>query len=117
MIGQPGSERLALPFVQNLAKLGIKASVRTVDPAQYQNRVRDFDFDMITALFPQSQSPGNDQRDFWSSAVADQPGARNVMGIRDPVVDELVKKVIQDHDRHALVGAPRAPPRVLLWGF
>src|SRR3546814_9778991 len=77
----------------------------------------DFDFDMITALFPQSQSPGNEQRDFWSSAVADPPGSRNVMGIRDPVVDALVEKVIQAPDRDALVAATRAIDRVLLWGF
>src|SRR3546814_9676133 len=59
----------------------------------------------------------NEQRDFWSSAVADQPGSRNVMGIRDPVVDALVEKVIQAPDRDALVAATRALDRVLLWGF
>ncbi|EDP66474.1 ABC-type oligopeptide transport system, periplasmic component [alpha proteobacterium BAL199] len=117
LLVSPDSERLVLPFAANLQKLGIKASVRTVDPAQYQNRVRSFDFDMIIGSFPQSPSPGNEQRDFWSSSVADEPGSRNTIGIKDPVVDALVEKVIQAPDRAALVAATRALDRVLLWGF
>jgi len=117
LIVQPSMERIVLPFVANMERLGIKASVRTVDPAQYQNRVRDFDFDMIVSSYGQSQSPGNEQRDYWSSAVADEPGSRNVAGVRDPVVDELVEKIILAPDRDALVAATRALDRVLLWGF
>lgn len=117
LVTQSGMERIALPFAANLEKLGIRATVRNVDPAQYQNRVRDFDFDMIVGSFGQSQSPGNEQRDFWSSALADVPGSRNVIGIKDPVVDALVEKVIQAPDRAALVAATRALDRVLLWGF
>jgi microcin C transport system substrate-binding protein len=79
--------------------------------------VRDFDFDMIVGSFPQSQSPGNEQRDFWSSELADAPGSRNVIGVRDPVVDALIERVIQAPDRDALVAATRALDRVLLWGF
>jgi len=117
LLSQSGMERIALPFVANLEKIGIKATVRNVDPAQYQNRVRDFDFDMIVGSFGQSQSPGNEQRDYWSSAAADLQGSRNVVGIKDPVVDALVEKVIQAPDRAALVAATRALDRVLLWGF
>jgi microcin C transport system substrate-binding protein len=117
LVSQSGMERIALPFASNLEKLGIKATVRSVDPAQYQNRVRDFDFDMIVGSFPQSQSPGNEQRDFWSSELADAPGSRNVIGVRDPVVDALIERVIQAPDRDALVAATRALDRVLLWGF
>ncbi|GHD56900.1 ABC transporter [Thalassobaculum fulvum] len=117
LLVSPDMERIVLPFAANLEKLGIKASVRTVDPAQFQNRVRDFDFDMIVGSFGQSQSPGNEQRDYWSSAMADLKGSRNVIGVRDPVVDALVEKVIQAPDREALVAATRALDRVLLWGF
>ena len=117
LVTQSGMERIALPFVANLEKLGIRATVRNVDPAQYQNRVRDFDFDMIVGSFGQSQSPGNEQRDYWASGMADLPGSRNVIGVRDPVVDALVEEVIRAPDRDALVAATRALDRVLLWGF
>lgn len=117
LVSQSGLDRIALPFVSNLEKLGIKASVRNVDPAQYQNRERDFDFDMIVGSFGQSQSPGNEQRDYWSSEAADAPGSRNVIGVKDPVVDALIDKVIRAPDRAALLAATRALDRVLLWGF
>ncbi len=117
LVTQSGLERIALPFAANLEKLGIKASVRNVDPAQYENRVRDFDFDMIVGSFGQSQSPGNEQRDYWTSGMADLPGSRNVIGVRDPVVDALVEEVSRAPDRDALAAATRALDRVLLWGF
>ena len=83
LIHQPSSERIMLPFTQNLAKLGITATYRTVDPAQYVNRVRSYDFDMITMRLPQSQSPGNEQREYWSSHAAELPGTRNYSGIKE----------------------------------
>ena len=91
LLASPDFERIAQPFVQNLERLGIAARIRTVDPAQYQNRMDDFDFDMTVEMFGQSLSPGNEQRDFWGSAAADIPGSRNTLGIKDPVVDELVE--------------------------
>ena len=112
----PEFERIAGPFVQNLKRLGIEARVRTVDTAQYQNRVDQFDFDMITNVWGQSQSPGNEQRDFWSSAAADIPGSRNLAGIKDPVVDHLIDKIITAPTREDLIAATRALDRVLLWG-
>lgn len=113
----PSSERLAAPFVKNLKKLGIRASIRIVDPAQYQNRMDGFDFDMTTDLWAQSDSPGNEQRDYWGSETADRPGSRNSVGIKDPVVDALIDKIIQASTREALEIASRALDRVLLWGF
>jgi microcin C transport system substrate-binding protein len=115
MLVQPEFERIVLPFVQNLQKLGIKARVRLVDPAQYENRVNDFDFDMIIGGWGESLSPGNEQREFWGSATADEKGSRNVIGIKDPVVDQLVDMIISAQSRESLVARTRALDRVLLW--
>ena len=81
-----GFERIVLPYVRNLRRLGIDARVRVVDSSQYINRLRTFDFDMIVAVWPQSTSPGNEQRDFWGSAAAKTPGTRNYAGIASPAV-------------------------------
>ncbi|MCS6877307.1 MAG: extracellular solute-binding protein [Geminicoccaceae bacterium] len=109
-------ERIVGPFVKNLERLGVEARVRVVDDAQYQRRLEEFDYDMVVAVFPQSLSPGNEQRNFWSSAAARQPGSRNLIGIEDPVVDHLVDRIIQAPDRQALITACRALDRVLIWG-
>ncbi|WP_052812750.1 extracellular solute-binding protein [Desulfonatronum thioautotrophicum] len=116
LLNDPSFERVCLPYARNLDRLGISARVRTVDATQYQNRMNDFDFDMTVGLFPQSLSPGNEQRDFWTSAAAATPGSRNIAGVRDPVVDELVDLVIAAPDRESLVTRTRALDRVLLWG-
>jgi microcin C transport system substrate-binding protein len=108
-------ERISQPFVQNLSRLGVGARIRTVDTAQYQNRMDNFDFDMTVESFGQSLSPGNEQRDFWASASADIPGGRNTTGIKDPVVDELIELVISAPDREALITRTRTLDRVLLW--
>jgi microcin C transport system substrate-binding protein len=117
LLGDPGSERGTQPMVQALQRLGVAAQLRTVDSAQYQNRLNEFDFDMIIAVFGQSLSPGNEQREFWGSAAADQPGSRNLMGIKDPAIDELINLVIQAPDRDSLVARTHALDRVLQWGF
>ncbi|MBW1996959.1 MAG: ABC transporter substrate-binding protein [Deltaproteobacteria bacterium] len=116
LLNSPTWERIALPFAKNLERLGIDVRVRTVDTSQYQKRVEEFDFDMIVDVFPQSLSPGNEQRDFWSSASADQPGSRNTIGIKDPVLDALIDLVISAPDRESLIYRTRALDRVLLWG-
>ncbi len=113
----PIDERIAGPFIANLKKLGVEASLRVVDPGQYVNRLRTFDYDIITGVFSQSQSPGNEQRDYFSSAAADTPGSRNQFGLKDPAVDALIEKVIFATDRDDLVAATRALDRVLLWTF
>ena len=112
----PAFERITQPFAQNLSRLGITAKLRSVDDAQYQNRLDDFDFDVVVAVFGQSLSPGNEQRDFWSARSADTKGGRNLIGVKDPVVDELIDLVIQAPDRESLIARTRALDRVLLWG-
>lgn len=102
-------------FVEDLRNFGIEASLRIVDPSQYVARLEQFDFDMTTVVLAQSLSPGNEQRDFWSSAAADRPDSRNMSGIRNPVVDDLVEKIIFAEDRAELVALTHALDRVLLW--
>ncbi len=115
LLSQPIWERIVLPFVRNLKRLGITARVRTVDTAQYQKRTEQFDFDMIVDSFGQSLSPGNEQRGFWSSAAANSQGSRNTIGVRDPAIDTLVDLVVSSSTREELVSRTRALDRVLLW--
>jgi microcin C transport system substrate-binding protein len=117
LLDSPLFERIAGPFVKNLERLGIAATVRTVDSAQYQNRVTAFDYDVIAQIIGQSLSPGNEQREYWGSQAATQQGSRNYAGIADPVVDAMIEKVIYADSREALETACRAMDRVLLWGY
>lgn len=107
-------ERIALPYVQWLERIGVSARVRTVDPAQYQVRVDAFDYDMTVDSIGQGFSPGNEQRDYFSSAKARENGSQNVAGIADPAIDELVELVIGAPDYDELVARTRALDRVLL---
>ena len=116
LLVDPAFERVALPFKKNLSRLGIEMNIRAVDTAQFINRRRDFDFDMIVARLPQSQSPGNEQREYWGSSAADIPGTRNFAGIKNPVIDGIIQQLISAPDRDQLVSATRALDRVLLWG-
>ncbi len=111
----PQFEKWVLPFIRNLERMGVKANFRVVDTAQYQNRVNTFDFDMTIGAFGQSNSPGNEQRDFWGSNKADIEGSRNLIGIKDPVVDEIIDMIIQADSREDLVTKVRALDRILLW--
>lgn len=115
LIAQPNFERIIAPYIKNLEKLGIEASIRVVDPTQYQNRLNKFDFDVIVNSYRQSLSPGNEQRDFWSSAAADREGGRNAIGIKNPIVDALIDKLIFSKTRAELITATKALDRVLLW--
>ena len=115
--GSPTSEIIASGLIANLRKIGIDASLRIVDTSQYIQRYQAFDFDMVTGRFAQSLSPGNEQRDYWSSAAAGIPGSRNVGGIRSPVVDALIDSIIFADGRDELVATVRALDRVLLWNF
>ena len=99
LLVQPDFERIVLPYKAALEKLGIKASIRIVDTSQYQRRHDTFDFDIIVASFPQSMSPGNEQRDFWGSEAAGKEGSRNVIGIKNPAVDKLIDRIIFAKDR------------------
>jgi microcin C transport system substrate-binding protein len=113
----PAFERVALPFKKNLSRLGIQMNIRVVDTAQFINRRRDFDFDMIVARIPQSESPGNEQREYWGSSAADITGTSNYAGIKDAVIDEIIEQVVSAPGRDALVYTTRALDRVLLWGY
>jgi microcin C transport system substrate-binding protein len=117
LVEDPATERFVLFYKPSLERLGITAAVRTVDSAQYENRLRQWDFDIVVASWGESLSPGNEQRGFWSSAAADQPGSRNLVGIKNPAIDTLIERVIFTKDREDLVAATRALDRVLLWNF
>jgi microcin C transport system substrate-binding protein len=117
LVQDPSAERIALFYKPSLERIGVTASIRVADDAQYQNRTRSFDFDMIIDQWGQSLSPGNEQREFWGSQAADAPGSRNTIGIKNPAVDALIEKVIFAENRETLVAASRALDRVLLWNF
>ena len=104
-----------LPFTKNLEKLGVTATVVLVDSSQYQNRLDNFDYDMIVSNWGQSLSPGNEQRDFWGSKAAEISGTRNFIGIKNPVIDSLIEKIITAPDRENLILRAKALDRVLLW--
>ena len=117
LLDNPQFERIVLPFAKNLERMGITARVRTVDPAQYQKRMDTFDYDMTVAVFPQSLSPGNEQREYWGSKAADEEGSRNLLGIRSPVIDDLVEELVRAPDRPSLIAHTYALDRVLQYGY
>ena len=116
IIAQANLERVLLPFKRNLAELGIEMTIRRTDVSQYINRMRSRDFDMTSSIWSQSNSPGNEQRDFWHSSSVDNPGSRNFIGLKDPAIDTLVEGLINAPSRASLINYARALDRVLLWG-
>ena len=114
LLGSPTFEKIGLSFAKNLERLGIALKVRVVDSAQYEKRNEDFDFDMIVGAWRQSESPGNEQWDYWGSTTADEPGSRNLMGIANPAIDEIIRRIVAADSREAQVVAARALDRVLL---
>ncbi|CAK8720167.1 Solute-binding protein family 5 domain-containing protein [Candidatus Electronema halotolerans] len=117
LLDQAFFDRVMAPYVKNLAKLGIKATYRMIDPALYQDRIRSFAFDMVVNTFGQSQSPGNEQRNYWTSAAADRDGGGNLAGIKSPVVDSLVDSLIYAKTQDELTAACKALDRVLWYGY
>jgi microcin C transport system substrate-binding protein len=111
----PSFERVFLFYKPSLDRLGVTVNVRTVDDAQYENRLRNWDFDVITASWGESLSPGNEQRGYWGSQAADQVGSLNLIGIKNPAVDAMIDQVIFAKSRADLVAATHALDRVLLW--
>jgi microcin C transport system substrate-binding protein len=111
----PSFERVFLFYKPSLDRLGVTVAVRTVDDAQYENRLRNWDYDVITFTWPQSLSPGNEQRGYWGSQAADQPGSANYIGIKNPAIDAMIDRVIFAKSRDDLVAATHALDRVLLW--
>ena len=116
LLAQPEFERVLLPFKRNLADLGMDLVIRRVDVSQYINRLRSRDFDLIVSGFGQSNSPGNEQREYWHSSSADKPGSRNFIGLKDPAIDQLVEGLINADSRQSLIDHTRALDRALLWG-
>ena len=115
LIYQPTFERVLGPYIKNLKRLGIGATIRRVDPAQYVERAKSFDYDVITARHAMQETPGVELRNYFDSANADVIGSTNRAGIKDPVIDALIQKVLQSNDRAALIAATRALDRVLMW--
>jgi microcin C transport system substrate-binding protein len=109
--------RVTQPLVKALERIGIKAAIRVIDTAQYQNRLNDFDYDMIVGTASQSLSPGNEQTNYWGSLAADLKGSSNFAGVKSPVVDALITKIVQAPDRPSLLTAVHALDRVLLNGY
>ncbi|MBL42814.1 MAG: hypothetical protein CMM49_09175 [Rhodospirillaceae bacterium] len=117
IIIQPSLERVILPFTKNLEKLGIICKIQVLDSSQYIERINNYDFDMIVSTIPQSFNPGNEQRNYWGSNSAKAPGGRNLAGINNPVIDELIEKIIFSQSREKLVAATKSLDRVLLWNY
>jgi microcin C transport system substrate-binding protein len=115
LLDEPVFEKIALPYAQQLARLGIEVRVRTVDPAQYQHRMDSFDYDMTEVIFGESDSPGNEQADQWSCAAAKTEGSGNLMGVCNPAIEFLIGKIISATTYEQLAPPVRALDRVLLW--
>ena len=114
LLSDPSLERLALPYSQSLQRLGVEASVRTVDPAQYQRLMEEFDYDVTTDIMPGADLPGNELRDALTCAGRDATGSSNAAGICEPVIDALVDRIVKAEDRASLATAGQALDRVLL---
>jgi microcin C transport system substrate-binding protein len=114
LLNGPVIERVALPYAQSLAKIGITLTIRTVDSSQFVTRVRSRDFDLMYSAWGESNSPGNEQLDFWGSAAADKESSQNYAGIKDPAVDAIINRIIFNKGREDQVAAVKALDRVLL---
>ncbi len=117
LLSSSNFERIVSPYLRNLERLGIRARIRTVDASQYQTRLEQYDFDIIVHVYGQSLFPGNEQRNYWTSEKADQPGGQNYIGIKNPAVDAMVEKIISAHSMEELTTATHALDRVLLWNY
>ncbi|UCJ15347.1 extracellular solute-binding protein [Pseudomonas sp. MM211] len=117
LLVNPNLERILQPFTENLANIGIQATLRTVDRAQYKQRLDQFEFDMILLTLPQTLSPGLEQSLYFHSSQASVKGGKNYAGINDPVVDALLEKLLSARSRDEQVAATRALDRVMLWQY
>jgi microcin C transport system substrate-binding protein len=115
LLADPSYERFVLFYKDSLDRLGIDVAVRSVDDVQYENRLRQWDFDIVVASWAETLSPGNEQRDYWGSEAAATAGSHNIIGIENKAVDALIDRIVFAKDRNELVAATRALDRVLLW--
>ncbi|MFQ5481183.1 MAG: extracellular solute-binding protein [Nitrospinaceae bacterium] len=113
LLASPQFERIVEPYKNNLRKIGVDLTLRVVQVAQYEERLRNFQFGMVVANYGQSRSPGNEQRSMWSSEAGDQPGSRNLIGIKNPAIDELIEMVVAAQTRQELIDAIQAMDRIL----
>jgi microcin C transport system substrate-binding protein len=111
----PSFQRVFLFYKPSLDRLGIATTVRTVDEVQYQNRLRSWDFDIITAVWPQTLTPGNELHGYFGSRAAEESGSRNRIGIKNPAVDAMIDRIVFAKNRADLEAAARALDRILLW--
>ncbi len=118
LLRSPLFERIVLPLKRNFKKLGIQVSIRTVqDDSQYQKRLEEFDFDMVVTNFGSVISPGNEQKNWWSSEAADQPGTQNIIGVKNSVIDEIIDRLISARNREELVVYTKVLDRILLFNY
>jgi microcin C transport system substrate-binding protein len=117
LMDSPSFERIIAPYVKSLKSIGIDASMRLVDSAQYERRMKDYDFDLTTQRYALRLTPGVELKNFWGSKAAASPGSYNLAGISDPVLDELIDKIVQAKSRDELIAATRAADRVLRAGY
>ena len=115
LVRQAGIQRLILPFIKNLEKLGIQATARLIDATQYKVRMDNFEFDMTTYSLSQGNAPSYEQRDYFHSSNISIPGSQNYSGINHPAIDAMIEFVINAKDRQELVNSMRALDRILLW--
>lgn len=117
MLFEPSFQRIINPFARNLERIGITVSIRVVDVSAFENRMRSFDFDVMSRRFAQPLTPGIEQRNYWTSRAAETVGSFNFSGVRDPAVDDLVEHIVSARNRNELRTATRALDRVLMWGW
>ncbi|MGG7565904.1 extracellular solute-binding protein [Rhodovulum sp. DZ06] len=115
LLGGGAWEAAAATFVDGLRPLGIEARIRTVDSAQFQARVNEYDYDMVVRTWAMSLSPGNEQRFYWDGAGRTQPGTRNYAGIDSPAVDAAIDALLAAREREGFEAAARALDRALTW--
>ncbi|MFP6638369.1 MAG: extracellular solute-binding protein [Nitrospinaceae bacterium] len=117
LLAGPGFQRIAEPYKNNLKKIGVNLNIKVVQVAEYEERLRNFKFGMIVAGYPQSRSPGNEQRYMWGSEAAGTPGTRNYMGIKNPALDELIEQIVQAKTRKELIVNIQTLDRILTHQF
>lgn len=117
LLHQMEQQRHLMPYLRHLKRLGIQANIRMVETAQYYERLRNYQFDMIVDSMPQSLTPGQEQKQFWSSQAAKQVGNYNYAGIQNPAIDAVIKQVIQAQNREQVIESTRALDRLLRAGY
>ncbi|WP_294640899.1 extracellular solute-binding protein [uncultured Aureimonas sp.] len=117
LVQSTDQQRISLAWARTLSRIGVTATVRQVDDAQYQKRKQSFDYDVLISAFSGTLSPGAEQINRWGSAAKDRPGSFNYAGVADPAVDALIAKMVAARSREDFVSSVRAYDRMLISGF